>query len=181
MTFTFKIMQFHLTLDLSSEPKVAYIFFHLPFFIVLEFSHLFSILQRHFSVHYLLSFSNMSKLIQLITKKPTDKTIRLVRVGFALVLLFVITFGIQKTHWNYATIPAELIYILYLFPCIGLVRGILDPGIFRKKIWKWTIFGLGMSMMTISFFLIETDSIEPHQKITVETNSGVISADQFSV
>lgn len=121
----------------------------------------------------------MSKLIQLIQKKPTDKTIRLVRVGFALILLFVITFGIQKTHWEYTTIPAELISILYVFPLLGLIRGILDPGIWRRKIWKWTIFGLGISMMVISLFLIQTDMTETNLKMVVPSTATGISLDHI--
>ena len=82
----------------------------------------------------------MLKLIDTLRAKPSDRTIRLVRTGFALILLFVITFGIAKTHWNYSSIPQSLIYILYFFPLVGLVRGIFDPGIVRRKVWKWTVF-----------------------------------------
>ena len=123
----------------------------------------------------------MLKLIDTLRAKPSDRTIRLVRTGFAIILLFVITFGIAKTHWNYGSIPQSLIYILYFFPLVGLVRGIFDPGIFRKKIWKWTVFGLGITMMIISLFLIETDIDQPIQrKIVVQSTSGEISAGQFA-
>jgi len=122
-------------------------------------------------IHY---FPTMFKLIETIQAKPSDKTIRLVRVVFALVLILVITFGIQKTTWNYNVIPSYLIYILYFFPLVGLVRGILDPGLFRRKVWKWTIFGLGVTMMIISLFFIETNT-EKTVAPVVQNVSGEIS------
>lgn len=103
----------------------------------------------------------MLKLIDTLRAKPSDRTIRLVRTGFAIILLFVITFGIAKTHWNYRSIPQSLIYILYFFPLVGLVRGIFDPGIVRRKVWKWTVFSIGIAMMIIALFLIETDTVFP--------------------
>ena len=122
----------------------------------------------------------MLKLIDTLRAKPSDRTIRLFRVGFAIILLFVITFGIAKTHWNYRSIPQNLIYILYFFPLVGLLRWILDPGIVRKKIWKWTVFSLGIVMMITSLFLIETTTVFPTlSPIVVSTWSG-ISADQLS-
>jgi hypothetical protein len=50
-------------------------------------------------------------------------------------------------------------YGLFVFPTIGLIRGILDPGIFRKKVWKWTVFGLGIAMILISLLVIEDQAI----------------------
>lgn len=64
----------------------------------------------------------MLKYIEKLRAKPTDRTIRIVRTVFALILIIIITFGIQKTHWNYRSIPQSLIYILYFFPLVGLVR-----------------------------------------------------------
>ncbi len=122
----------------------------------------------------------MLKYIEKLRAKPTDRTIRIVRTVFALILILIITFGIQKTHWNYSGIPQELIYILYFFPLVGLIRAILDPGIFRRKIWKWTIFSLGIAMMIIALFLIETDTISPTLSPVVATSSSGISADRLS-
>lgn len=48
--------------------------------------------------------------------------------------------------------------MLYIFPLIGLVRGILDPGIMRRKLWKWTQVGFGIVLMVMALFLIETDT-----------------------
>jgi hypothetical protein len=62
-------------------------------------------------------------------------------------------------------------YALFVFPLIGLVRGLFDPGIFRKKIWKWTIFGLGITMILLSLFIIEdTPIVVP----TANVNSAAI-------
>lgn len=60
----------------------------------------------------------MLKLIEKLRAKPTDKTIRLVRIGFALILTLILTLGIQHTHWNYDSIPGYLIGVLYIFPLI---------------------------------------------------------------
>ncbi len=124
--------------------------------------------------------STMLKYIEKLRAKPTDRTIRIVRTVFALILILIITFGIQKTQWNYDIIPLYLIYTLYLFPFVGLVRGIFDPGIFRRKVWKWTVFSLGIAMMIVALFLIETNTIFPTQSPGVVTSSSGISADRLS-
>ncbi len=52
-------------------------------------------------------------------------------------------------------LPDECKYALYFFPAVGLIRAIFDPGLFRKKIWKWTIFSFGVAMILVSALLIE--------------------------
>ncbi len=117
----------------------------------------------------------MFKLIETLRSKPSDTTIRIVRVVFALILIGIITFGIQKTHWNFDAIPSVLVYILYIFPLIGLIRGIFDPGLFRKKVWKWTIFGLGVVMMVLSTVFLETDvSPSNNEVVSIKTTSGEV-------
>jgi hypothetical protein len=103
-------------------------------------------------------FFSMFKLIEKLRSKPSDRNIRLIRIVFALVLLGVIYFGLSKTTWNYMSIPKEALYMLYVFPAIGLIRGLLDPGVFRRKVWKWTQVGLGVAMLIITLALIETDT-----------------------
>ena len=100
----------------------------------------------------------MLNLVSKIAQKPSDKTIRIVRVIFALLVLLVIVFwwNVTRTEFN---LPEEVKYALFVFPLIGLVRGLFDPGIFRKKIWKWTIFGLGITMILLSLFIIEDTPI----------------------
>jgi hypothetical protein len=100
----------------------------------------------------------MFKLIETLRSKPSDKNICIIRIVFAFILVGVIYFGFEKTTWNLMQIPKEALYILYSFPLIGLVRGFFDPGVFRKKIWKWTQVGLGLTMMILSIGLIETDT-----------------------
>ena len=117
----------------------------------------------------------MLKLIETLRAKPSDKTIRIVRVVFALILTLIITLGIEKTHWNFAFIPPFLVYILYIFPLVGLVRGIFDPGLFRKKVWKWTIFGLGVAMMGVTTVLLETDVNPTSSVVSPKNVSGEIS------
>jgi hypothetical protein len=94
--------------------------------------------------------STLTKLAQ----KPTDKTIRTVRTVFAFILIALIYFGWDVTALNF-WLPAELKYTLYVFPIIGLIRGIVDPGLFRKKIWKWTIVALGGLMLVTSLVFID--------------------------
>lgn len=96
----------------------------------------------------------MIKFLTKLAQKPSDKNIRIVRAVFALLLLLVIYFGWDVTSVNFG-LPTELKYAFYIFPLIGLVRGAFDPGVFRKKIWKWTIISLGSLMLLISLILID--------------------------
>ena len=73
----------------------------------------------------------MINTLAKLAQKPSDKNIRITRVIFALILIAIIYFGYDFTAVNFG-LPAELKYTLYLFPVIGLVRGLLDPGIVRK-------------------------------------------------
>ena len=113
----------------------------------------------------------MMNLVSKIAQKPTDKTIRISRIVFAILLIATILLGwnVTRTEFN---LPEQVKYILFVFPLIGLIRGIIDPGIFRKKIWKWTVFGLGIVMVLISFFMIE-DQVIPVAPM-LPTNTGSI-------
>ena len=117
----------------------------------------------------------MFKLIETLRAKPSDRNIRIIRVVFALILIGVIYFGFSKTNWEFTQIPKMALYILYIFPLIGLIRGIFDPGIMRKKLWKWTQVILWGVMLLLSWFFIETDTgiQAPPQNLS---NSGQISA-----
>lgn len=96
----------------------------------------------------------MLDFVQKLAAKPSDKTIRITRIVFALILLLAIILGWDVTITEF-NLPEYVKYALFVFPVIGLVRGILDPGIFRKKIWKWTLVGVATVMILISFFVIE--------------------------
>ena len=111
--------------------------------------------------------STLAKLAQ----KPSDKNIRITRVVFALVLIAVIYFGYNVTTVNF-WLPAQLKYALYLFPIIGLIRGILDPGITRKWVWKWIITGLGAAMLLISLLFIDDRAMVPSVPTPTTTVSG---------
>jgi hypothetical protein len=117
----------------------------------------------------------MLKLIETLRAKPSDRNIRIIRVVFAIILLGVIYFGFSKTTWEFSNIPKEILYVLYLFPFIGLVRGIFDPGIMRRKLWKWTQVTLWGLMLILSWFFIETDTGGSAAPI-VSSVSGEISA-----
>jgi hypothetical protein len=96
----------------------------------------------------------MMNIVSKLAQKPTDKTIRITRIVFALIVLATILLGWSVTRTEFG-LPDWVRYVLFIFPAIGLIRGILDPGIWRKKVWKWTIFGLGIAMILISLFVIE--------------------------
>lgn len=96
----------------------------------------------------------MINTLAKLAKKPSDKNIRITRVIFALILIAVIYFGYDVTAVNFG-LPVELKYGLYLFPIIGLIRGLFDPGIVRKWIWKWVITWIGATMLLISLILID--------------------------
>ena len=119
----------------------------------------------------------MLNLISKLAQKPTDKTIRITRIVFAIILALVIVFGwnVTRTEFN---LPEEIKYILFFFPLVGLIRGVFDPGVWRKKIWKWTIFGFGLSMILISLFLIEDQAIVVPAPVTA--NSRTIDLTQIN-
>ena len=110
----------------------------------------------------------MINTLAKLAQKPSDKNIRITRVVFAIILIVIIYFGYDVTSVNFG-LPAELKYGLYIFPAIGLVRGLLDPGVFRKGIWKWVITGLGVFMFSISILLI--DDMEQVAPTIVTTNT----------
>jgi len=118
----------------------------------------------------------MMNIISKIAQKPSDKTIRITRILFALVLLLTIIFGWSVTRTEFG-LPEYIKYILYVFPLIGLIRGIFDPGVFRKKIWKWTIFGIGVTMIVLSLFVIEDKDIIPNTPAVVENTGSLNLAD----
>ena len=115
----------------------------------------------------------MLDFLQKLMGKPSDTNIRIIRVVFALLLIFLIYFGWEVTAVNFG-LPSELKYVLYIFPAVGLIRGIFDPGIFRKKIWKWTIFSLGIAMMVISLVFIEDVPLPSPADNTLSTASGTL-------
>lgn len=81
----------------------------------------------------------MMKFIQTLQAKPSDSTIRLIRALFSLLTLLVLGLAIEYDVLIVEfSLPKELVYFLFTFPLIGLIRAIFDPGIFRRKIWKWT-------------------------------------------
>ncbi len=112
----------------------------------------------------------MMSLISKLVQKPSDKTIRITRIVFAILLLATILLGWNVTRTEFS-LPEQVKYILFVFPIIGLIRSIFDPGIFRKKIWKWTIFGLGIAMVLISFFIIEDYTPVTVQILPISTES----------
>jgi hypothetical protein len=114
----------------------------------------------------------MMNLISKIAQKPTDKTIRITRIVFALIVLMTILLGWSVTRTEFG-LPTWVMYGLFVFPAIGLIRGILDPGIWRKKIWKWTITGLGIVMLAITLFVIEDQAIIS-PTLTTTSNTGTI-------
>lgn len=111
--------------------------------------------------------NTLSKLAQ----KPSDKTIRLVRSIFAVLLIVIIYFWWNVTEVNFG-LPTEIKYIVIIFPVIGLIRWILDPGIVRKGIWRWIITGSGVIMLFSSLFLFDDRSMPANTPPT--TTSGEI-------
>ncbi|MDO4873815.1 MAG: hypothetical protein Q4A35_01300 [Candidatus Gracilibacteria bacterium] len=111
-----------------------------------------------------------------LAQKPSDAKIRTTRIIFALLLVAVIVFGWNATNINisifdyyeFYDLPDEIKYILFIFPAVGLVRGIFDPGLFRKAIWKKVITTLGALMMIFSVFFMTEKAYIPN----VETPSG---------
>lgn len=117
--------------------------------------------------------------LSALASKPSDIKIRLIRIIFALLLTAIIVFGFFGTDVNVSIfdyritdIPDQFdIYILAalgIFPVIGLIRGIFDPGLFQKSIWKKIITGLGIAMMLLSIFFLSEKKIEANSAITVE-------------
>ena len=63
----------------------------------------------------------MLSLVSKIAQKPTDKTIRITRIVFALLILTTILLGwtVTRTEFN---LPEWIKYVLFVFPAIGLIR-----------------------------------------------------------
>jgi hypothetical protein len=120
----------------------------------------------------------MLQLAQKLAAKPSDNQIRAVRIGFAIILFLVILLGWNVTEVQFG-LPQELKYILFIFPMIGLVRGIFDPGLFRKKIWKYVITGLGMLMFIYSLVFLE--DIVPVSKVSLPAVSGEINISTLNI
>lgn len=102
-----------------------------------------------------------------LASKPSDKKIRTTRVIFAILLIATITLGLNATDINtsifdhiFYDLPDYLVYILFIFPLIGLVRWIIDPGLFRKAIWKKVITSAGILMMIFSIFFLSEKEIQ---------------------
>jgi hypothetical protein len=112
----------------------------------------------------------MLNTLSKLASKPSDKNIRLIRGIFALILIAVIYFGYDATTVNF-NLPDETKLALYAFPLLGLIRSIVDPGLMRKKMWKWTITGTGVFMILISLFLID-DKIPVTNPVDVQVVSG---------
>ncbi len=121
----------------------------------------------------------MLQFAQKLMGKPSDTKIRAYRVVFALVLIALIYFGWNDTYVLHG-LPKETQYALYFFPLVGLVRGIFDPGFFRKKVWKWVVFGLGLAMFIISLFFIE-DVDHSATVLPESTESGAIDVNNLQV
>jgi len=108
----------------------------------------------------------MMNIVAKLAQKPSDKAIRITRIVFALILTALIYFWWDSTVLNFG-IPKSAEYGLYLFPLIGLIRGIIDPGVFRKKIWKWIIISIGTLMVILSLFIL--DDVITERNITPVT------------
>lgn len=63
----------------------------------------------------------MMKLLTKIAEKPSDKTIRITRVAFALLVLATILLGWTVTRTEFG-LPEWIKYALFVFPAIGLIR-----------------------------------------------------------
>ena len=112
-----------------------------------------------------------------LAQKPSDAKIRTTRIIFALLLVAVIVFGWNVTNINISIFDYEIKYILFIFPAVGLVRGIFDPGLFRKAIWKKVITTLGALMMIFSVFFMTEKAYIPN----VETPSnGEVTAESVN-
>ena len=66
---------------------------------------------------------------------------------------------------------------MFIFPAVGLVRGVFDPGLFRKAIWKKVITTLGALMMIFSVFFMTEKAYIPN----IETPSnGEVTAESVN-
>ena len=63
----------------------------------------------------------MMNLLTKIAEKPSDKTIRITRVVFALLVLITILLGWTVTRTEFG-LPEWIKYVLFIFPTIGLIR-----------------------------------------------------------
>lgn len=141
---------------------------------------------RHFKKFFMNALNTLGKLAQ----KPSDKKIRTWRIIFAILLILVIVFGWNSADFNISAfdykffdIPYDnfIVPVLFIFPLVGLIRGIFDPGLFKKSVWKWVIFGLGVAMFIIATFLLsEKAYISPNTQTTTEITNETTQAKDVS-
>lgn len=115
----------------------------------------------------------MLSALQKIAQKPSDTKIRVTRIVFALILAVTVYFGLFTTDVNisifdykFADLPDELMYVLFLFPLVGFIRGIFDPGLFKKSVWKRVITSLGVTMMVLSVFFLSEKVMDTTLPVT---------------
>lgn len=100
----------------------------------------------------------MLNILTKLAEKPKDSTIRSIRGLFA--LLFIVFFYFWYTVTTvYYGIPHEILFVFLIFPLIGIFRAFIDPGVFRKKVWKWFIVSSGFILFASSLFLMEDTEI----------------------
>lgn len=124
--------------------------------------------------------------VSKLAAKPSDAKIRITRIVFALILILTIVFGFNGTEVNFsffdikiADIPYDeyILPVLFIFPLVGLIRGIFDPGLFKKSIWKQIIIFLGGLMMIFSVFFL---SEKPYIAETTTTTTGEVTAETLA-
>ncbi len=124
----------------------------------------------------------MIQLAQKLLSKPKDSTIRISRLIVALLFILIIvggwdTFQMQIAYTD-ITLPVWTKYFLFLCAGLSILRGTLDPGLFRRKAWKWITVGRGVLMMLVAFFLIDEIDTTPQMIApVVQTGSGISLSD----
>ncbi len=109
----------------------------------------------------------MLKFIEFVRKKPSNLTIRLVRLGFAGIILATLLLGYSDFSLGISNIsfPEWTKYLLFIIPLISLIRGAFDPGWFRKKVWKYIQIITAFILIFGSWILI----IENHPSKNIQT------------
>jgi hypothetical protein len=133
----------------------------------------------------------MPSIIAFFQSKFSDKNIRIIRAVYALIFAGVLYIGRYDLvpQWG---LPPYSWYILALFPAVSLVRAVLDPGICRRKIWKWTQVGVGIYLVFVGWWVLENRDIPSVSTLgtgtiqvdaapvpTVDVSAGYINADMY--
>ncbi len=125
------------------------------------------------------------KIVNFLKKRPTDRTIRIIRILYALALFAVLGFGlfdyrVEAFGYFDPTVDTVVRYALFVIPVFWLVWGAIPVCLLHRRTMKRIMMGLGIFLMIFSILFIEKSTIpseDANEPVGDEIPPGVISDD----